>query len=318
MFSSQKALGTAMIEGGELKRAATENELAYQVKQVCYHLLFLRAKEKVLASQDSIFEALVKATDLRFRTGESRLLEKTTAETQRNEVRNSLALTRSDILIYEQMLTTLTASNEFVSIIDGDIHKPLNITFGDTTYVNSNPQLQYLQQQVSIAESERKVTSAKVLPDIVLGYFNQTLIGTLNAANEKATIGNRFSGFMVGVSIPLWFAPHAARVKAARLNEEKSQRTFEYNQSLVAGQWQRAVQEYIKNKSSLDYYESSALANAALLLRHSDTAFRSGEIAYTEYWLAIRNAMQIRENYLNSVENLNQSIINLEFLAGIK
>jgi cobalt-zinc-cadmium resistance protein CzcA len=315
VFSSQKALGNAMIEGGELKKAATENELAYQVKQVCYHLLFLGEKEKVLISQDSIFETLVKATDLRFKTGESKLLEKTTAETQRNEARNVLALIRSDIIIYEDMLATLTGTN--VTIADIDINKSLILSL-DTTSVSNNPQLQYLHQQISIAENERKVTGAKVLPDIVVGYFNQTLIGTLNSANEKATLNNRFSGVMVGVSIPLWFAPHAARVKAARINEERSQKTFEYNQTLVAGQWQRAVQEYIKNKSSLDYYESSALGNAALLLRHSGTAFRSGEIAYTEYWLAIRNAMQIKENYLNSVNNLNQSIINLEFLAGIK
>jgi cobalt-zinc-cadmium resistance protein CzcA len=316
VFSSQKALGNAMIEGGQLKKAATENELAYQVKQVCYYLLFLKGKEKVLISQDSVFQSFVKATDLRFRTGESRLLEKTTAETQRDEARNALALTRSDIIIYEDILATLTGNR--VTVVGGnDIRKSLELPL-DTIATSNNPQLRYLQHQIVVAEKERKVTGAKVLPDIVLGYFNQTLVGTLNSANEKATINNRFSGFMVGVSIPLWIAPHTARVKAARINEERSQKTFEYNQTLVAGQWQRAVQEYIKNKSSLDYYESSALENAALLLRHSDTAFRNGEIAYTEYWLSIRNAMQIRENYLNSINNLNQSIINLEFLAGIK
>jgi len=50
--------------------------------------MYLNAKQKLLVSQDSVFEDLVRATALRYRTGESRLLEKTTAETQRNEVRN--------------------------------------------------------------------------------------------------------------------------------------------------------------------------------------------------------------------------------------
>ncbi len=317
VFTSQRALGNALIEGGQLKKAATENELAYQVKQVYYHLLFLKAKEILLTSQDSIYESFVKATDLRFKTGESRLLEKTTAETQRSEARNTLALTKSDVLIYEQMLKTLTASDISV-LTKGDVKRQINLTFGDTTYLNNNPQLRYLQQQVAIAEDERKVTSAKVLPDIVVGYFNQTLVGTLNAANEKATLDNRFDGFMIGLSVPLWFAPQTARVKAARINEERSQKTFEYNQALVAGQWQRAAQELVKNRSSLEYYESSALQNAELILRHSGMAFKNGEIDYTEFWLAIRNAIQIRDNYLNSLNNYNQSIINLEFLAGIK
>lgn len=316
VFTTQRALGNSLVEGGQLKKAATENELAFQVKEVYYHLLYLKAKERVLISQDSIFNALVKATDLRFRTGESRLLEKTTAETQRNEVRNTLALTRSDVLIYEQMLETLTGVNITTEDLN-DFRKKLDLSL-DPSSAEANPQLRYLQQQVVIAEQERKVSGAKVLPDITVGYFNQTLIGTLNNANEKATRDDRFDGFMVGVSIPLWFAPQVARVKAARINEEKTQRTYEYNQSIVTGQWHRAVQEYIKNKSSLDYYESSALANAELILRHSDMAFKSGEIGYTEYWLAIRNAIQIRENYLNGLNNFNQSIINLEFLAGIK
>jgi len=37
---------------------------------------------------------------------------------------------------------------------------------------------------------------------------------------------------MVGLSIP-WDISTGARVKAARVNEERSQKIFEYNQSLV-------------------------------------------------------------------------------------
>ncbi|HEX8059965.1 MAG TPA: efflux RND transporter permease subunit, partial [Cyclobacteriaceae bacterium] len=317
VFGTQRTLGNALIEGGTLKKAATENELAFQVKQVGYHLMYLHEKEKLLVSEDSLFQQLVKATDLRYRTGESRLLEKTAAETQRDEVRNSIALTRSDISIYQQMLQTLTASEVPVTIATPLSKLNLNLSF-DTTSLSRNPQLRYLQQQVAIAEDERKVTGAKVMPDIVVGYFNQTLVGTLNNAGEKATMSNRFSGFMVGLAIPLWISPQVARVKAARVNEEKTQKIFEYSQSLIEGQWQRAVQEFIKNRNSVSYYETSALQNAELILRQSNTAFKGGEIGYTEYWLAVRNAIQIKDNYLSNLNNYNQSIVNLEFLAGIK
>jgi cobalt-zinc-cadmium resistance protein CzcA len=314
VFGTQRSLGNALIEGGALKKAATENELAFQVKQVGYHLMYLHAKEKLLVSEDSVFDGLVRATDVRYRTGESRLLEKTTAETQRNEVRNALSLARSDIRIYEHMLQTLTGSNEEVTITTPLSKRLPDLSSGTAT----NPQLRYLQQQIAIAESERKVTSARVLPDIIVGYFNQTLVGTPNNAGEKATLSNRFSGFMVGISIPLWISPQLARVKAARIGEERSQKVFEYNQSLLEGEWERALQEFSKNKGSLEYYETSALKNADLILRQSDAAFKGGEIGYTEYWLAVRNAIQIKDNYLTNINNLNQSVINLEFLAGIK
>ncbi|MEI9921034.1 MAG: CusA/CzcA family heavy metal efflux RND transporter [Bacteroidota bacterium] len=317
VFTTQRSLGNALIEGATLKKAANENELAFQVKQICYQMIYLAAKEKLLVSQDSMFEKLVHATDVRYRTGESKLLEKTTAETQRDEIRNSISITRSDILIYQRTLQTLTGSEEPVSIATAFSKLKASFSF-DTTSLKQNPQLRYLQQQVAIAEGERKVTNAKVLPDIVVGYFNQSLIGTLNDAGEKATSGTRFTGVMLGVSIPLWLSPQVARVKAARINEEKSQKIFEYNQSVVEGEWQRAVQEYLKNVRSVEYYETSASLNADLILRQSDSAFRNGEIGYTEYWLAMRNAIQIKESYLSSLNNLNQSVINLEFLAGIK
>jgi cobalt-zinc-cadmium resistance protein CzcA len=85
----------------------------------------------------------------------------------------------------------------------------------------------------------------------------------------------------------------------------------------MQGQWQQAVQEYIKDKSSVDHYKGSALKNAELLLKQSALAFRSGEIDYTELWLTTRNAIEIRDNYLSSLNNLNQSVITLEFLAGV-
>lgn len=318
VFTTQRALGSSLVTGGELKKAATENELVFQVKQVYYQLIYLSAREKLLLRQDSIYNSFVKATEVRYRTGESRLLEKTTAETQRNENRNALAVTKADISIYAKYLETLTGSDQPLAIPVIELQgRALNLAL-DNASVAQNPQLLYLHQQVTISTNERKVMSARVLPDITLGYFNQTLIGTPNTLAEKANGSVRFDGFMAGLSIPLWFAPQTARVKAARLNEEKSQRLYEYNQSVVQGQWQRAVQEYVKNKSSAEYYETSALQNAELILSQSDKAFREGEIDYTEYWLAVKNAIQIRENYLNGINNLNQAVINLEFLAGVK
>ena len=88
VFTTQQALHNSLVKGSELRKAATENELVYQVKQVYHELLYLSAYEALLKRQDSIYTAFVKAADLRYRTGEARLLEKTTAETQHSEILN--------------------------------------------------------------------------------------------------------------------------------------------------------------------------------------------------------------------------------------
>ena len=88
VFSSQAKLGNAQIKGSELKLALTKNELVSQVKSTYHHLQFLQSERKLLLSQDSIYSAFVNASQLRFKTGESNLLEKTTAETQSMEIKN--------------------------------------------------------------------------------------------------------------------------------------------------------------------------------------------------------------------------------------
>jgi cobalt-zinc-cadmium resistance protein CzcA len=319
VFTSQNALDKSLVKGAEFRKAVTENELVYQVKQVYHRLLYLMAHEALLEQQDSIYTNFVKATDLRYRTGETRMLEKTTAETQRNEVLNQLAQNQADIRIYQQQLAVLMNRSHPVAIASAELsERKLGLPL-DSVSISQNPNMAYLKQLKEIAANEKKVASAKVLPDLSIGYFNQTLIGTpVNASGELATKSDRFQGFQVGLAIPLWFGPQSAKVKAAAIHRQKAQTQFELSQTAMQAQWQQGAQEYIKNKSSVNFYQSAALANAALILKQSDIAFRNGEIDYTEYWLAVRNAMQIRENYLNSLNSLNQSVIHLEFLAGIQ
>jgi cobalt-zinc-cadmium resistance protein CzcA len=319
VFTSQNALDKSLVKGAEFRKAVTENELVYQVKQVYHRLLYLMAREALLEQQDSIYTNFVKATDLRYRTGETRMLEKTTAETQRNEVLNQLAQNQADIRIYQQQLAVLMNRSHPVAIASVELsERKLGLPL-DSVSISQNPNMAYLKQLKEIAANEKKVASAKVLPDLSIGYFNQTLIGTpVNASGELATKSDRFQGFQVGLAIPLWFGPQSAKVKAAAIHRQKAQTQFELSQTAMQAQWQLGAQEYIKNKSSVNFYQSAALANAALILKQSDIAFRNGEIDYTEYWLAVRNAMQIRENYLNSLNSLNQSVIHLEFLAGIQ
>jgi cobalt-zinc-cadmium resistance protein CzcA len=317
VFTAQHGLGKAQIRGSELKRTATANELVYQVRLAYYRLMYVYARHVLLQKQDSLFSGMVKAADLRHRTGEARLLEKTTAETQLNEIRNLLYQSNADAEINRRLLQTLVNSSAPVDIVFQDIdERTLGLPM-DSAAIHDNPHLAYLKQLVDVASGERKVAVARFLPDITVGYFSQTLIGTpRNASGDLAQSSDRFQGFMIGLAVPLWFGPQTAKVKAAAINRQKAQVQFEYNQTVLQGEWQQAVQEYLKNKNSVAHYRSSALQNAALMLKQADLAFTNGEIGYTEYWLTVRQAIQVRESYLTSLHNLNQSILSLEYLAG--
>ena len=320
VFSSQAKLGTAIVKGSELKLQVTQNELKSQVKMAYYYLQYLQAERKLLLSQDSIYNLFSKASAIRLKTGESNLLEKTTAETQLMEVQNLLAQNRSDILIYQSHLQALMNSKNAVQISQDDITK-LELTVpADSNSFNQSPALAYLRQQIEISNKQKNVEAAKVLPDFTVGYFNQSLIGyqNINGSDQYFDASKRFTGFQVGITIPLWFVPQAAKVKAAGINQQVVQSNYDKFQVNMQGQYNQAVQEYLKEKNTVEYYEKGALLNADLIISQANKGFKSGEIGYVEYLQALRNALSVKSNYLQSINRYNQSIITLEFLIGKK
>ena len=318
-LGSQASLNRSLEASSILKKAVTENELSYQVKQVFYQLAFTKARRRLLLQQDSIYEGFLKAASARFKAGEGKLLEQTTAEAQRNETRNQLRQNDANNTILRTQLMTLLNSDGLPEIADNDLSEIIFKEMPDTASASSNPSLAYLRQQVEVARRHKSVEAAKFAPDLIVGYFNQTLIRTPNPeTGVYSTSSNRFSGFQLGVAIPLWFVPHQARVRATEFNRQAVQSNYRNYKIGVSGQIQQAIQQYQKSKSSLDYYQTSALPNAALILKQSQAAFRGGDIGYAEYLLGVRNAIGIKEGYLQTLNEYNQSIIYIEFLTGIK
>lgn len=318
-LGSQGALNRSLIAASEMKKNVSENELVFQVKQVYYQIAYEQARRNLLMQQDSIYEGFLKSASLRYKAGESTLLEHTTAETQRNDIKNQLRQNEGDILVLRTQLRTLLNYSFLPDISENTLNEISFQEFPDTTALSANPAMAYMRQQVEVAKSEKKVENAKFAPDLLLGYFNQTLIDVVNTENGAvATNADRFSGFQVGLALPLWFAPHQGRAKAASFNYQAAQCNYKNFQITLQGQWQQAAQQYTKNRSSLEYYKTSALPNADLILKQSQVAFRGGEIGFAEYLLGVRNAISLKEGHLKTLNDYNQSIIYIEFLSGSK
>ncbi|MBY0433476.1 MAG: CusA/CzcA family heavy metal efflux RND transporter, partial [Cyclobacteriaceae bacterium] len=319
VFTSQSKLGEARIQSGEFKRASSENELIYQVKQVYLTLQFLSARQKLLNRQDSIFSDLVKITALQYKTGEGTLLQKTSAEARYNEVQNLMRQNDADQKVFQHQLQILLNSADAYTLADEVLaQRPAPFT-DDVSHIDKNPALAYQRSLADVALQEKKVELNRALPDITIGFFSQTLIGFQvqpNGTNRFYDGNTRFTGVMAGLAFPLWFLPNRARVKSAAVRSEVARYQTDYFEKQLRGQWEKALQEFYKSKNSLDYYTQSALPNAKLILRQSQLVYKTGEISQAEYRLNLQQALAIEEGYLQSLLLYNQSIITLEFLSG--
>lgn len=310
----------AAAKSAEFNREMTQNELLLNVKTAYYLLQYAKAKQSLLQQQDSIFMAFLKSAELRLRTGEGNALEKATAESQWYEIQTMKAQNDADILIYQnQLKTLLNASEEFTSV--GSVLEKRQLAISDDSIsIGSNPALQYFAQQVKLAEAGKDLERSRLMPDFTLGYFNQSLYGTLNYrdATVVANGSKRFQGVLVGISFPLWARPQLSRIKANEASMNAAQASFEQYQKNLKGQYAQAFQEYQKFSKSLEYYEKNALPTANVIKQNALRNYQSGNIGYVEFSQGLSRALDIQTSYLGTLSQYNQSIINIEFLIGNK
>jgi len=320
VFSTQASLARASVLAAELKKGVTENDLVFQVKQLYYQLLYLKSEEKLLQQQDTIFQQAVRSADLRYRTGEGTLLEKTATEAQANEMRNLLRQNQADQSIAARQLQALMATDNVVSIAADEVEPLPFHDLLDSTSVDNNISLSYFRQEAAVAQKRTQVEAARALPEFVVGYFNQTLIGNQTVNNQEVYFGSgkRFQGFIVGVNIPLWFGPYSARVSASRYAAKAEAASYDALRGNVKRQFDVAHQEFVKSKNNLSYYQTSASPNASLIIRQSQLSYEKGEIGYAAHLLNLRQALTIQQGYLQAINQYNQTIIYIEYLTGKK
>jgi cobalt-zinc-cadmium resistance protein CzcA len=319
LFKNQRAVYDARIGAAEIGLNVTKNQLTYEVRQAYTQLAYFIALKKLYSSQDSIYGAFLKASALRYKTGETNLLEKTTAETQYNEVKNQMMKNLSDIVAARSELRRLLNTKDSIIILPEQFVKTTEaIPYADSSIIK-NPLLAYQKQQIVIADKNISLERSRSGPDFTVGYFNQSLIGTqlVNGQDRSYTAANRFQGVQAGISVPLFFKPYAARIKAAKIEKQVSESQFGLYQTNLQSQYQQAYQDVLKNARSIEYYEKSALPNTNLILKQGQIAFQSGDIGYFEFAQALRTYSEIRFSYLQAINQYNQSVYTLQYLIGL-
>jgi cobalt-zinc-cadmium resistance protein CzcA len=318
-FTAKSGLYKAELQSSEFQKQATANEIKAQVQYWYYQLQYLQTAKNQLLSLDSLYNDFVSAATLRYKTGETNLLEKTTAETKRGQLSQLLIQNETDFATaYNSLKTLMNTSEEFAIDNNGNFQPLVLSSSFDTTLLANNPSLKVLYQQAVFAEQNKKLETASTLPDFNVGYFNQSLIGvqTINGADVNFDGSKRFQGFNVGISIPITFFSNASKIKSLDYKQQALQKEAENGKLLLQNKLQNAFQQYNQNLSQYNYYKTTALPNADIIISTAKVGFKSGDIGYIEYLQALQTATDVQLSYLQSVNQINQSIININFLTN--
>jgi len=316
MIAARAGAARAEANVAQAQRHLVERDLAWQVQEAWQRLQYLRTTEVLLVKEDSTWQELARVNALRAGTGDLSPLERTTAEVRagrsQDELRRHQDRMAAERVAFGALLGLATAAD-----VEPAPLLPLTDALPDTA-VEQGPELQLLQQRVQAAEQQRRVERNAYYPDLTVGYFNQTLIGTAMDARSTrlATGSDRFQGFQLGVSLPLWARPQAARNKAAALHENATRAALAEGERRWRTELTTALQRITSDKATLRWYEEEALPNAERILNTSRTAYASGAIAHAEHVLNLQQALAIQRSHLDLIHSHNVNVLFVQRLTA--
>lgn len=293
-YFHKNRIANARIDQLQLEYEKHRSDLLLEARFICLELVYYNAMSSLLKQRLQHAQQVANAYARMLETGETNIIEHNKARLnlldlqKRNE---RLSIEKEDLL---QQLTALNGGIE-ISFDDANFGPVAISSEFDNWYVQAeqnNPVLQNIRQEIEINRREEKLQRASNLPGFNVGYVSELL------THEK------FRGFAIGISIPLWenknTLKHAKARTTATESMENDRQLQYYNflktQHSRASSLQESVLEYRNLVQSIDNTDLLAIA------------WEEGEISLTNYLLELSYLYQSMDNILEMELELHQTL----------
>ncbi|TWR29175.1 CusA/CzcA family heavy metal efflux RND transporter [Mucilaginibacter pallidiroseus] len=319
VYSNQKRALQENFLVAKLQTNITQQDIKTDVRKLYYQLVWLNQKKKLLHYADSVYTLFEKKTNLRFKVGESNILEKTTAQTHHQQISNQLNMLLADEQIaLKQFNMLLNDSLTYMPIANTPKLNAGSFAVSPAS-AEELPQVQLFAHQAEAARWRWRTEKSKLLPDFFAGYNNQSIAGSQIVGGNETYFGagKRFNYVSAGISLPIFAGAHSARIAAAKVEWQLAQKRTDYARLQLQTEQQNAAGQIQKYASSLNYFEGQGLKNADLIVNTADKQFTGGEINYLQWVILIDQAISIRNEYLEVLYNYNLAVIQAQKLNNL-
>lgn len=195
-------------------------------------------------------------------------------------------------------LTTLNGgvAIEFTDTSYADVDEPLSFDALRGEALDADLSLRLLRDDQETARRQLKVNKAKGLPSFQLGYRMNPSSG-----------GQRYNGFLVGISIPLF--SNRNYVKQAKAQSHYTEMLLESTSFTVENELRRLYDQAVALKHSMDEYEKVLRSQNNLALLNK--AIQSGQISMIEYFVDVTTYYQSVQNYLQLQNQYQKAMAQL-------
>jgi cobalt-zinc-cadmium resistance protein CzcA len=305
VYSSRAGYNRELIRLSELESADARLILAGSVKEVYYRWMMLDLVRAILERQDSLYTEFRQATDIMYEAGDIKYLNKVTAETRAARVEIELERVKMEMDAVKIQLRQLLNIDRQIELLPEKTYVlPLPV-LPDSSKVEVMPVLQKYKQQVEVMNALIKTQKHRLFPDLKAGYFTQSL--------DEA---QGFSGWQVGINIPLWFWSYQGEIKSARIRKEQALNEYQYQLRNIFLEIERLNNLVKSQLELLEYYRDQVVGQSEVMLQQAEISYQEGEIDYIEFLQNASEAYDLQIEYLRVVNDYNQAVIQLEYFLG--
>jgi cobalt-zinc-cadmium resistance protein CzcA len=301
-IAAKNKVQNAKVMLGQTALNLTSLQVEREVSKAWGNAYISKRKYELYVELDSIFSDFERAARLRYETEAASKLEFLSATNQARQVSLQKMQEYRDYLGNLQKLNLwlvskipYTVSNMEISEIDQPIMNRVDS-------IRNHPMLRYSEQQIEVAEAERRVSGKAFFPKFSLQYGRQKIAGQ-----------HGFFTFQAGISVPLFFAPELGRSQSAKMQIQIAEQHFQEKQLQVNANYMELQQSYLKWLESWQYYVQEALPLAKLQRDGAVFAYKEGGIDYTTFLQTVRDAIDIQSNSWDALDNYLQSKYEMEF-----
>lgn len=313
VYAKQKNLFTEEWKTAVLNLSLKEAELKKLVGQTYVNLIALAQKEQLLLQSDTIFADFLRKASLRLAKGETNVLEKVTAETQRGNIKLQLKQLLEDQRILKSQFQLLL--NTEVNYEPSETSPVISLNVFNESDINEHPLLKMKIQQQQVGQALTATEKAKLLPDITVGFFSTTIQG-IGANDVLYGRRDRFSSGQIGLNLPIFTAAQKAKINAAKIYETEIANDFLIEKKQLTEQYKTAFAVYQNSKETLLYLEKTAVPNAKIISQTADKQFVNGDINYLDWVVLTNQSVAILDQYINAKRAFSESTLQLNYLTS--
>jgi cobalt-zinc-cadmium resistance protein CzcA len=236
----------------------------------------------------------------KFEEGESNYLEKITAQSKANQITIEQAQLKQELTNSILAIKGLLQSQESLVLREKTLYK-LQLDIANKS--SENLSLSALELDKKLAKRNSALAKNELLPGISASYFIRS-----NSAIDK-----NFSGYQVGLNIPLLFFGDRSKIKSAEINTLSKQAALEDAQIDLTQQKEQLINQLSVQQDALNTYEENQLKIADELLKTAKLSYKAGEIDFFRYVQSLEYGQRIQLDYLTKLRDYNETIIALNY-----